>query len=100
MAREIAEKRVIVYPKGVWNKEETLTFYENGNGAAGDSFVTQAADAKKVNDAAIETIAAMKNLRWVDLSGTAVTPAGLARLTPKYRETSDRQSGIPLTPHP
>lgn len=48
LAREIAEKRVIVYPKGVWNKEETLTFYENGNGAAGDSFVTQAADAKKV----------------------------------------------------
>jgi FkbM family methyltransferase len=48
MAREIEEKRVIVYPKGVWDKEETLTFFENGNGAAGDSFVKQGDDAKQV----------------------------------------------------
>jgi FkbM family methyltransferase len=48
MAREIEEKRVIVYPKGVWDKAETLTFYENGNGAAGDSFVKQGDDAKQV----------------------------------------------------
>ena len=48
MAREIAEKRVIVYAKGVWDKEETLTFFENGNGAAGDSFVNKTLDSKQV----------------------------------------------------
>lgn len=48
MAREIAEKRVVVYPRGVWDKEQTLTFYENGNGAAGDSFVNRTASSKQV----------------------------------------------------
>lgn len=48
MAREIAEKRVILYPKGVWDKEETLTFYQNGNGTAGDSFVNRGADSREV----------------------------------------------------
>jgi FkbM family methyltransferase len=68
MAREIAEKRVIVYPKGVWDKQEILTFYENGNGAAGDSFVTQAADAKKVQIAVttIDKIAVELGLERID----------------------------------
>jgi FkbM family methyltransferase len=68
MAREIAEKRVIVYPKGVWDKEETLTFYENGNGAAGDSFVTHAADARKVQIAVttIDKLTAELGLDRVD----------------------------------
>lgn len=48
MVMEIAERRVIVYPKGVWDREETLTFYQNGNGAAGDSFVNHTVDSQEV----------------------------------------------------
>ncbi len=36
---EVAAGRVIIYPKGVWDREDTLTFYENGNSDAADSFV-------------------------------------------------------------
>lgn len=68
MAKEIAEKRVIVYPKGVWDKEETLTFFENGNGAAGDSFVNRTADSKQVRIpvSTIDKIAAELGIERVD----------------------------------
>ena len=67
MAREI-EKRVIVYPKGVWDKAEILTFYENGNGAAGDSFVKEGGDAKQVKIAVttIDKLTVELGLRRVD----------------------------------
>ena len=68
MAREIAEKRVILYPKGVWDKEETLTFYQNGNGAAGDSFVNHAKDSREVQIAVttIDKLTAELGLDRVD----------------------------------
>lgn len=43
LAPEIQAGRVIVYPKGVWDSEDTLTFFDNGPGAAGDSFVVHGA---------------------------------------------------------
>ena len=48
MAREIVGKRVIVYPKGVWDKEETLTFYENVTGPLATSLCYTRRRAKQV----------------------------------------------------
>jgi FkbM family methyltransferase len=36
---EIRSGRVIVYPKGVWNKEDLLTLYSSSRNSAGDSVV-------------------------------------------------------------
>ncbi len=54
--KEIEAGRVIVYPKGIWDEEKRLVFYENGNGSAGDSFVEHAANAKVVADIPVTTI--------------------------------------------
>ncbi|MBI3684610.1 MAG: FkbM family methyltransferase [Acidobacteria bacterium] len=45
-AKEIAEGRVIVYPKGVWDKDDWLTLYVHPTNSAGDSFVRQMPGAK------------------------------------------------------
>jgi hypothetical protein len=37
-------------------------------------------DAQRTGDDALAPLAAMKQLRWLDLSGTQVTPAGVAKL--------------------
>jgi hypothetical protein len=47
---------VIVYPKGIWDEEKHLVFYANGNGAAGDSFVNQGANARVIADIPVTTI--------------------------------------------
>lgn len=39
LAAEITAGRVIVYPKGVWAKDGTLTFHVDPNNSAGDSIV-------------------------------------------------------------
>jgi FkbM family methyltransferase len=54
--KEIESGKVIVYPKGIWDEEKHLVFYANGNGAAGDSFLTQAADAKPIADIPVTTV--------------------------------------------
>ena len=56
-AKEIAENRVTVYPKGVWDKEETLTLHVNPNNSAGDSFVIKGQDSQEVNQVHLTTIA-------------------------------------------
>mgnify|MGYP005809755559 CR=1 FL=1 len=38
-ANEIAEGRVVIYPKGVWDKDDTLTFHVDPHNSAADSFV-------------------------------------------------------------
>jgi FkbM family methyltransferase len=55
-AKEIASGKVIVYPKGIWDEEKHLVFYANGNGAAGDSFVNQGANARVIADIPVTTI--------------------------------------------
>jgi len=51
-ASEIAEGRVIVYPKGVWHKEETLTMWVYGNSAL-DSFVMTERGEEKAKPRAV-----------------------------------------------
>ena len=53
---EIMAGRVIVYPKGVWDKEETLTLYDNGPGAAGDSFVGHAEGSRAYTNIPVTTL--------------------------------------------
>lgn len=45
---EIDAGRVTVVPKGIWNTEGELTFYQNGNGDAADSFLNHDATSKPV----------------------------------------------------
>ena len=48
LAAEIAAGRVIIYPKGIWDSEQTLTFYINGNSDAGNSFINKNAKSTRV----------------------------------------------------
>jgi FkbM family methyltransferase len=43
--REIAEGRVIVYPKGVWHQDDTLTFHVFGNSALDSVVMTERMEA-------------------------------------------------------
>jgi FkbM family methyltransferase len=54
--KEIAAGTVIVYEKGIWDEEKTLVLYANGNGAAGDSFLTEGVGARKIADIPVTTI--------------------------------------------
>jgi FkbM family methyltransferase len=54
--KEIAAGEIIVYEKGIWDEEKTLVLYANGNGAAGDSFVTEGLSARKIADIPVTTI--------------------------------------------
>jgi FkbM family methyltransferase len=40
-SKEIASGQVIVYPKGVWDKDDLLTLYVDPNNSAADSFVIE-----------------------------------------------------------
>ena len=78
-AKEIASGRVIVYPKGIWDEEKHLVFYSNGNGAAGDSFVNQGANAKVIADIPVTTIDKIVkelNLPRVDIIKADIKGAG------------------------
>ena len=54
--KEIEAGKVVVYPKGIWDEEKRLVFYQNGNGAAGDSFLEQSVNAKPIADIPVTTI--------------------------------------------
>ena len=54
--KEIEAGKVIVYPKGIWDEEKTLVFYANGNGEAGDSFLTAGPGARHIADIPVTTI--------------------------------------------
>ncbi len=49
LKREIEEKRVIVVPVGVWDKEDILPLYEDPNNSGGDSFVIRGPNDHVVN---------------------------------------------------
>jgi FkbM family methyltransferase len=79
LAKEIAASDVIVYDKGIWDAEATLTLFANGNGAAGDSFVTEGRVARKIADIPVTTIdriVADLRLRRVDLIKADIKGAG------------------------
>jgi FkbM family methyltransferase len=78
-AKEIASGKVIVYPKGIWDEEKHLVFYANGNGAAGDSFVNKAADARVIADIPVTTVDKIVkelNLPRVDIIKADIKGAG------------------------
>jgi FkbM family methyltransferase len=78
-SKEIEAGKVIVYAKGIWDAEKHLVFYTNGNGAAGDSFLTQAIDAKPIADVPVTTIDNIVrelNLPRVDIIKADIKGAG------------------------
>jgi len=78
-AKEIASGKVIVYPKGIWDEEKHLVFYANGNGAAGDSFVSQGANARVIADIPVTTVDKIVkelNLPRVDIIKADIKGAG------------------------
>jgi FkbM family methyltransferase len=70
LSADIEAGRVIVYPKGVWNREMLLTLYESPENSAGDSFVIRAASDVATHNIPVTTIdklVAELNLPRVDL---------------------------------
>lgn len=55
-ANEIAAGRVIVYPKGVWDKDDVLTLRVDPNNSAADSFIIKRAGAMEVKQIPLTTI--------------------------------------------
>jgi FkbM family methyltransferase len=55
LAAEIAAGKVIVYPKGIWDSEGALTFFEAGDGV-GNSFVEHHADSRPVASIPVTTV--------------------------------------------
>jgi len=46
--KEVEQRRVIIYEKGVWNREEILTFHTSED-SAGDSFVLSPKESKTIS---------------------------------------------------
>jgi FkbM family methyltransferase len=55
-AKEIEEGRVVVYPKGVWDKDDILTFHVDPNNSAADSFLIERKDHVDVVKIPVTTI--------------------------------------------
>lgn len=69
-APEAAAGRVVIYPKGVWDKDDTLTLYVDPANSAADSFLIKREGAKAVHKVPLTTIdklAAELKLDRVDL---------------------------------
>jgi FkbM family methyltransferase len=47
-AREIAARRVLLYPKGVWDRDDTLTLHTDPKNSARDSFVEKVGEGTSV----------------------------------------------------
>jgi FkbM family methyltransferase len=68
--KETSEGRVIIYPKGVWDKDEILTLNVNKSSSAADSFVIQSKDSvpgEKLPLTTIDNLVAELKLGKVDL---------------------------------
>lgn len=65
---EIAAGRVIVYPKGVWDKDDLLTLHVDANNTAADTFVISRAETSevKVPLTTIDKLVSELNLPRVD----------------------------------
>ena len=59
LREEIAAGKVIVMPEGIWDREDSLALFDNGNGNAGDSFVNQGKGAKAVKGIRVRPIDSM-----------------------------------------
>ena len=93
LATEIEEGRAIVYPKGVWDKDDTLVLYENTETTAMDSVVIHNAAERgiKVPLTTIDKIVAELGLERVDFIKMDIEGAekqaltGAARTLRKYK---------------
>jgi FkbM family methyltransferase len=56
LAAEVAAGKVIVYPKGIWDYEGTLTLFANSKSGVGNSFVEQNDVTEKVDAIPVTTI--------------------------------------------
>jgi len=56
LRNEIEAGKVIVYPKGVWDKEEMLPLFENPENSAGDSFVANRQSGRVIESIPLTTI--------------------------------------------
>ena len=77
--KEIDSGKVVVYPKGIWDEEKTLVFYSNGNGEAGDSFLTAGPGARQIANIPVTTIdkiVAELHLPRVDMIKADIKGAG------------------------
>jgi FkbM family methyltransferase len=59
--KEIDEQRLVIYPKGVWNKEDTLELLVDPDNQAADSFVIHRQGAKAVAKVPLTTIDNLMN---------------------------------------
>jgi len=108
---EIAAGKVVVCPKGVWDKTEILPLYENVGNTAGDSFVEQvegAVVAGRIPLTTIDTLAAELHLPRVDfikmdikgaaekalMGGHGILGAFRPRLAISSEEDSDRPVAV------
>lgn len=70
LREEIAAGRVILVPEGIWDREDRLELFDNGNGNAGDSFITRGEGAgavKGIRVRPIDSMLADLKLERVDL---------------------------------
>jgi FkbM family methyltransferase len=56
LAAEIAAGRVVIYPKGIWDIEGTLTLYSNGTAGVGNSFIEESNPSQKYEQIPVTTI--------------------------------------------
>jgi FkbM family methyltransferase len=56
LAADVAAGKVIVYPKGIWDHEGTLTLFANSKSGVGNSFVEQNDVTEKVDAIPVTTI--------------------------------------------
>ena len=61
LAAEVKAGRVIIYPKGVWDREDNLTLFANGNSSAANSFVNRESQASDLPNIPVTTIDRLVN---------------------------------------
>jgi FkbM family methyltransferase len=90
-AKEMADGTVVVYEKGIWDEERTLVFYANGNGAAGDGFLTEGRGARRITVpvTTIDRLVQDLDLPRVDIIKADIKGAG-TRMIQGARQTITR----------
>lgn len=108
LAREVAEGKVVIYPKGIWDSETTLTLMVNPNNTAGNSFVEGVNSIAGIPVTTIDKLAGELKLPRVDFikadvkgsterllrGGSAVIARDRPRIVLSTEETIDAPGSI------